>query len=134
MTTWVYNDGGRSEAGFKGFAGDCVVRAIAIVTEIPYKAIYDDLRYYLNVWGGGSPRNGVRVDHVRKYLNQLGFRYVPVRGEHVTLHRDELPKGKVIAELPRHVCAVIDGVINDAYDPNEKKHQKLNGYWIKKGK
>jgi hypothetical protein len=28
-----YNDGGREAAGFKGFTGDCVCRAIAIATE-----------------------------------------------------------------------------------------------------
>ena len=29
------NDGGRAAAGFKGKAGDCVVRSIAIVTGYP---------------------------------------------------------------------------------------------------
>ena len=38
---WVYNDGGREEAGFKGTTRDCVTRAIAIATEKPYKEIYD---------------------------------------------------------------------------------------------
>lgn len=38
---FVYNDGGRSEAGFKGTTGDCVCRAIAIATQRPYKEIYD---------------------------------------------------------------------------------------------
>ena len=31
------NDGGRAAAGYKGKAGDCVVRSIAIVTDLPYK-------------------------------------------------------------------------------------------------
>ena len=37
------NDGGRAAAGYKGKAGDCVVRSIAIVTGLPYQKIYDDL-------------------------------------------------------------------------------------------
>ena len=37
------NDGGRSKAGYKGKAGDCVVRSIAIVTRLPYQKVYDDL-------------------------------------------------------------------------------------------
>ena len=37
------NDGGRAAAGYKGKAGDCVVRSIAIVTNLPYQKIYDDL-------------------------------------------------------------------------------------------
>ena len=31
------NDGGRAAAGYKGKAGDCVVRSIAIVTKLPYQ-------------------------------------------------------------------------------------------------
>jgi len=31
------NDGGRAAAGYKGKAGDCVVRSIAIVTNLPYQ-------------------------------------------------------------------------------------------------
>jgi hypothetical protein len=30
------NDGGRDAAGFKGGAGDCVVRSIAIAANLPY--------------------------------------------------------------------------------------------------
>ena len=37
------NDGGRLAAGFKGKAGDCVVRSIAIVTGLAYQKVYDDL-------------------------------------------------------------------------------------------
>ena len=37
------NDGGRAAAGYKGKAGDCVVRSIAIVSGLPYQKIYDDL-------------------------------------------------------------------------------------------
>ena len=36
-----YNDGGRAAAGYKGTAGDCGVRAIAIVTGLPYQDVYD---------------------------------------------------------------------------------------------
>ena len=37
------NDGGREAAGYKGKVGDCVVRSIAIVTNLSYQKIYDDL-------------------------------------------------------------------------------------------
>ena len=40
---WHYSDGGRATAGYKGDAGDCVTRAIAIATEIPYQEVYDGL-------------------------------------------------------------------------------------------
>ena len=35
-----FNDGGRAAAGFRGEAGDCVTRAIAIATEQPYQDVY----------------------------------------------------------------------------------------------
>jgi hypothetical protein len=38
-----FNDGGRKVAGFKGSAGDCVVRAVAIASELPYQEVYDAL-------------------------------------------------------------------------------------------
>jgi hypothetical protein len=41
--TFIFDDGGREAAGYKGFAGDCTVRAIAIATEKPYKEVYDAL-------------------------------------------------------------------------------------------
>ncbi len=37
------NDGGRAAAGYKGKAGDCVVRSIAIATGIAYSEVYEDL-------------------------------------------------------------------------------------------
>ena len=37
------DDGGRSAAGYKGKAGDCVVRSIAIVTGMSYQKVYQDL-------------------------------------------------------------------------------------------
>ena len=40
---WVYDDGGRGDAGFKGEAGDCAARAIAIATGRPYTEVYDAL-------------------------------------------------------------------------------------------
>ena len=40
---FVYNDGGRKEAGRKGHAGDCVTRAICIATGLPYMEVYNRL-------------------------------------------------------------------------------------------
>ena len=37
--THEYDDGGRKAAGFRGETNDCVCRAIAIVTGIPYNAL-----------------------------------------------------------------------------------------------
>lgn len=36
-----FNDGGREQSGYKGSTGDCVTRAIAIVTGKTYSEVYD---------------------------------------------------------------------------------------------
>ena len=38
-----YSDGGRAAAGYKGTAGDCATRAIALATGKPYQEVYDAL-------------------------------------------------------------------------------------------
>lgn len=43
MMPYVYDDGGRKKAGFKGNANDCSTRAIAIATGRSYKEVYDGL-------------------------------------------------------------------------------------------
>lgn len=39
---FIYSDGGRKEVGFKGKAGDCGVRALAIATGMNYKEAYEE--------------------------------------------------------------------------------------------
>lgn len=51
-----HNDGGRSEAGYKGITGDCAVRAISIVTGKSYQEVYDAINYLAKNW----ERTGVR--------------------------------------------------------------------------
>lgn len=52
---FVFNDGGRSEAGYKGKTGDCVTRSIAIATGRLYQDVYDALNEL-----GQSERTGRR--------------------------------------------------------------------------
>lgn len=51
----------------------------------------------------------------------LGFRWVPTMkvGEGCKVHLDaeELPGGRIICKLSRHLTAVIDGVVHDTYNP-----------------
>ena len=71
--TWVYDDGGRAEAGYKGSAGDCVCRAIAIATQRPYKEVYDLINALAKAerkskLAKSSARNGVRKALGRKVM------------------------------------------------------------------
>ena len=40
---YEYNDGGQTTVGIEPVTGDCVIRAIAIATGIPYREVYDNL-------------------------------------------------------------------------------------------
>lgn len=142
MTQFVYDDGGRSDAGFVGNAGDCVVRSIAIAAQLPYKQVYDAMcdyhaTYQLSGSGRHSARNG--IDTTRKgfsdYMRSIGFTWKATMqiGSGCTTHlkSDELPAGRIIVKLSKHLCAVIDGVIHDTYDPSRDETRCVYGYWIK---
>jgi hypothetical protein len=150
MIEFIYNDGGRSSSGFKGTTGDCVTRAIAIVTQKPYKEVYDALWKGIDEFsqgrsraakraarGGGkrgtTPRNGVDKKVFHKYLLSLGMRWVPTmfigQGCKIHLRADELPSGRLIVSVSKHLTAVIDGVVNDIYNPAREVHctEYING-------
>ena len=129
---WVYDDGGRSRY-FKGSAGDCVCRAIAIATEQDYKKVYDELAA-LNKKRSGkkSARNGVNRKDIRAYMADLGWEWHPTMGIgtgcKVHLDADELPSGRIVCSLSRHLVAVIDGVLHDTYD-SAWERRCVYGYW-----
>jgi len=133
---YKYNDGGREQAGYKGNARDCVTRAISIASGLPYKQVYKDINSVskeMRVECGA--RTGVPKKVYSKYLGELGFEWVPTMrigsGCKVHLVESELPTGKIIVRLSRHLCAVIDGVINDTYDCSRGGSRCVYGYWIK---
>ena len=136
-----YNDGGRAKAGYKGQTGDCVTRAIAIATNKPYQEIYDLInevakteRTSSRKRGRSSARTGVHRATMYKVMEQLGFKWIPTMrigsGCKVHLKKDELPSGRIIVNLSRHISAVIDGVIHDLYDPSRNETRCVYGYWI----
>lgn len=140
---WVKDDGGRAAAGFKGDTGDCVVQAIAIATEEPYEAVYRGINEYAadeRPRGHGrrsTARNGVRRAIYERYLVDRGWRWVPTMtiwsGCKVHLRADELPNGRIIARVSKHVCAVINGVVHDTHDPSRDGTRCVYGYFTKEG-
>lgn len=135
-TAFVYDDGGRAAAGFRGKeAGDCVARAVAIALELPYRQVYDDLAELSLAYGGRrSARDGVAPAVTRDYLTRhRGWVWTPTMsvgsGCRVHLRADELPPGRLVVRLSRHVCAVLDGVVHDIYDPSRDGTRCVYGYW-----
>jgi hypothetical protein len=140
MPTWQYNDGGRAAAGFRGKAGDCVTRAVAIATGKSYQEVYDELnaigqreRRSAKWRGKSSPRIGIYRPTIRRYLEHLGWVWTPTMqiGQGCTVHlkADELPRGRLIVSVSRHLCAVIDGVVHDTFDPSREGTRCVYGYW-----
>jgi hypothetical protein len=139
VVPWTENDGGRSKY-FKGKnAGDCVVRAIAIASERDYKEVYDDLAKLNQKYDRSrkrSARNGVNPKAYKYYFGwSLNWTWYPTMevgsGCQVHLRPDELPSGRIVCRLSKHLVAVIDGVIHDTYDSSRDGTRCVYGYWKK---
>ena len=136
---WIIDDGGRAAAGFKGATGDCVTRAIAIAAEMDYATVYNALNEMTapqRLRGKhGSARTGVSKDITRKYLATLGWLWTPTMGIgtgcRVHLCATELPAGRLIVSVSRHLVAVIDGILHDTHDPSRDGRRCVYGYWQK---
>ena len=139
---FIYNDGGRSEAGYKGTAGDCVTRAISIATGKPYQEVYDSINQFSRSEkigkrkrGISNSRTGVYKPTIKKYMKDLGWQWTPTMfigsGCEVHLKDNELPKGRLVVNVSKHSVAVIDGVINDTFDCSRKGTRCVYGYYQK---
>jgi hypothetical protein len=141
---WVYDDGGRAAAGFRGDANDCVTRAVAIAFRLPYRDVYEalaDLQAGAKYRGRGgvtrtkrrSARDSVLKRIYKPYLADLGAVWTPTMGIgtgcRVHLRADELPAGRLIVEVSKHVVAVIDGVVHDTHDQTREGTRCVYGYW-----
>ena len=134
-----YDDGGRSDAGYKGNADDCVTRAIAIATQQDYQTVYDALNLLAQSERTGkrkvsSSREGVYRVTWEKYLVSLGWVRVNCmqigQGCKVHLNASELPAGRLGVQVSRHLCAVVDGVIHDTHDPSRDGSRCVYGYYV----
>lgn len=140
---FVYDDGGRAAAGYKGDTGDCVIRAIAIATGESYADVYAAInalakseRTGKSKRGVSSARNGVYRVTYDKYLIAAGWTWTPTmkigQGCKVHLRREELPGGRLIVSLSKHLAAVIDGALHDTHDCSRDGARCVYGYWSKK--
>jgi hypothetical protein len=134
---WVADDGGRAAAGFRGTAGDCVTRAIAIAAGMDYREVYDDLNSRVRDRAkrrkNEGARTGIHKDITRATIADLGWHWTPTMGigTGTTVHvrAEELPAGRVIVQMSKHVAAVIDGVLHDTHDSSRDGTRCVYGYW-----
>jgi len=140
---FIYDDGGREKADYKGSAGDCTTRAIAIAIRKPYQEVYDALNAVVRskrqtkLMRGSSARTGIPKMITKEYLKSLGWTWVPTmqiaQGCKVHLKADELPGGRLIVKVSGHITVMIDGVIHDTYDPSRDGTRCVYGYWMEPG-
>jgi len=143
---WIMDDGGRAAAGFKGNAGDCVARAVAIASRRPYAEVYQRLadgnasqrvtkRMKKSRAGKRTARDGISTKRkwFDDYMTELGFEWIPTmqigQGCKVHLRSEELPSGRLVVSVSRHMVAVIDGVIHDTYNPSREGTRCVYGYY-----
>jgi hypothetical protein len=150
---FVFDDGGRSEAGFRGQGDDCVARAVAIAADLPYAEVYAVIATGVGSERGSrgaTARRGVHTQRkwFRDLMRDLGFTWVPTMhvGKGCTTHlsRGELPMGRLVVKLSKHTAAVVDGVIHDIFDPSRETevaeadgsvrlvHRCVYGFWVLK--
>ena len=152
----IHNDGGRAAAGFKGSAGDCVARAVAIASGKPYAEVYAALAHGMGTQRASKRQRGIaelraalrgRKSNVataraginvkrkwfKDYMTGLGWTWTPTmyigQGCKVHLRADELPPGRLVVALSRHYAAVIDGVLHDTYEDTRGGTRCVYGYW-----
>lgn len=135
-----FDDGGRAAAGYRGKAGDCVVRAIAIATGREYQEIYERVnaaalheRTGTRKRGKSNARTGVYRSSIKRVMKSLGWVWTPTMqiGSGCTVHlrADELPTGRLVVSVSKHLTAVIDGVIHDTHDCSRRGTRCVYGYW-----
>ena len=132
---YLKTDGGRRDAGFKGQTGDCVTRSIAIATETPYRQVYKALTELTKLMTGGirtTVRDGCSKEVAHQYLTDLGWSLVLTPNCYLI---DAPTDQRIIAVLPRHKVAVLNGTVHDSWDSRVSRRTKcgsprLLGYYV----
>ena len=145
-----YNRGGYTRGSGLN-RGDCVPRAITIATELPYQIVFDELQRRQTEWRIKSNskkaynkkphRNkcymGTYKEAYKPYLEELGWTWVPKmfigQGFKTYLRKEDLPPGRLIVKVRKHLTAVVDGVVNDTWDCSQGGNKGVYGYYYKEG-
>ncbi len=127
---YIFDDGGRSKYFTAKNVGDCVIRAIAIMTLRDYKEVYDEASKFL----GYTPHDEVKKNDTKKLMNNFGFEWHPTMniGNGYTTHlaADEIPMDQpIICDCSHHLVAVINGTVRDIYDSTRDGSRCVYGYW-----
>ena len=126
---YEYNDGGRS-LYFRTIRKDYdVIRALSIVKDADYLETLRLCERITKSYLG----DGILKRDLKKVMISFGGEWHPCMsagtGCKVHLRKEELPNGRIICQLTKHYTAVINGVINDTFDPSRNGSRCIYGYW-----
>ena len=138
----IYSTGGREKYFKSNVVGDCVCRAIANVTGMDYKQVYDLINSYAKKEHlskrkkkKSNARNGVTTDTIWRILTDLGWKWIPTMligsGCQVHLNEKELPDGTLIVSVSKHLTCVKNRKLYDTYDCYRGGTRCVYGYYIK---
>ena len=142
---FTFTTGGRHEAGYKGYTNDCVIRAIVVMTERPYKEIYKLVHNHMKAnpmykqrydKKYCSPRFGVYQEQTEAIMKQLGYKYVSVKnlvpnsGQGVSSLTSILPKHCIIRVIG-HLVAYKEGVLFDTGSPTNLRRHIVQGVFVR---
>ena len=136
MIDYTYNDGGRAQAGYKGTTGDCICRAVCILTGRDYKEVYETIADFMSSKGRTKSANMYTYRRVQGKRSQASTKRRKVTTEQivklfgfkkVTLPKGELPTyteaheryGDCLATTTKHIVALKDGALQDIFDGRE---------------
>ena len=115
---WIKSDGGRENAGYKGSAEDCAVRAISIACDLDYQEIWD----YFDPKGDpdDNPDNGVVIPAVIHFLMDKGWDLIPLRSEEISVAKavQRFEHGLIICSCLdyEHFVAIKDSKYHDTWN------------------
>lgn len=124
---FIYSDGGRRQAGYGKSSGDCVVRAISIVTNLSYLSAYEYVNRFCNKERNktSSAAYGVKKNTLDNIMKNLGFTWIPKTFK----WGKENIQGKVVLNLSAHVIPIINDCFYDVNPNTLKEGTMVYGYW-----
>ena len=133
MVRFRKDDGGRAAAGYRGDAGDCVVRSLSILLDYPYKPLYLEmareqgkLKDRKGRKMARSARNGVDKRAYTKVFERHGLVKVRLpKGQRPTISEAHERYGNCIITTAKHIFAVVDGAVRDTWDCRNVTRQML---------
>lgn len=130
MIGFLFSDGGRAASGRRGKAGDCVTRALAIITGADYDSTYRWVAACCKDAGyPRSARNGVaHAVRDRIYLAAgLKKLRLPPGAKPTYSEAAEGCGGTCIVSTARHVAAIVNGHLCDTFDGRTYRIKLQNG-------